>query len=882
MTRSSRRRLPRVLAAPVVAGSLFLCSDLFPRLSLTTYTGRALNWSIAMDQSLGLLLGTSARAQPAAPAKPTVESGDSTLTVSWKQPEGYPDSQTIQYDIEYSEDGSSIWRPWYIPSQLKNLEVKIPGLKNGTTYSVRVRARDGDVYGQWSALEKAMPVGVPSAPTQLNVIPGDQNLKLSWVAPVDLAGSEIKDYEVEYSSDSGETQTLWNEASKSTTLSDQITNLKNGTTYHLRVRAINKMGHGPWSDWAMGQPATVPAAPNKPTLTQKDHQLEVNWDAPSNDGGAPISGYDIQYSSDQESTRILQVPADSQQPLTIAGLSSGTTYAVQVRARNDQGDGEWSDPSSKQLLGVPVAPGRPILKPGNRKLYVTWDAPNDNDDTPISGYDLQYSSDDGSTWKEWDGSIDSQSREATITGLQNSVTYNVRVRARNSQGDGPWSISALDRPAGTPGAPTQLTLTPHHHELQVSWDRPADNGGAPIASYDIQYKSDHDSNWRPWHTSLKLDNLTTNISNLDKEITYTVRVRARNSQGDGLWSALAHAKPVGFPAAPTKLDLTSGDQKLDLNWVAPVDDGGSEIVNYDIQYSDDHGSTWSQWNASVNSQRLQETITGLQNGTVYRVQVRAGNSQGNGPWSVWEEGQPATTPAAPASPTLIPGNRELHVNWNAPDNDGGDQITGYDVQYTADDNSTWREWHTSADVQNSLQTTIASLDNGTTYAVQVRARNDQGPGPWSASVRSKPVGIPNAPLTPTLKPGNRKLHVKWDAPNDNGGTPISDYDLQYSSDDGATWKKWDGSIDSQNREATITGLQNDVTYHIQVRAKNSEGNGPWSTQAEGQPRLLPKFFMLSLSILIWPIILTIIARYVDSYFKINIRKIIKDRFSSLR
>ncbi|KKZ14198.1 MAG: hypothetical protein TQ37_01795 [Candidatus Synechococcus spongiarum 15L] len=231
---------------------------------------------------------------------------------------------------------------------------------------------------------------------------------------------------------------------------------------------------------------------------------------------------------------------------------------------------------------------------------------------------------------------------------------------------------------------------------------------------------------------------------------------------------------------------------------------------------------------------------------------------------------------------MIPGNRELHVNWNAPDNDGGDQITGYDVQYTADDNSTWREWHTSADVQNSLQTTIASLDNGTTYAVQVRARNDQGPGPWSASVRSKPVDIPNAPLTPTLKPGNRKLHVKWDAPNDNGGTPISDYDLQYSSDDGATWKKWDGSIDSQNREATITGLQNDVTYHIQVRAKNSEGNGPWSTQAEGQPRLLPKFFMLSLSILIWPIILTIIARYVDIYFKINIRKIIKDRFSSLR
>ena len=843
---------------------------------------------LVTEQHLGFLAATPANAQTASPLQLTVTPGNSTLTVSWEPPTGYENSRSLEYTIEYSEDGGSTWWPWHLSSRLEHLTVTIPGVKNGATHVVRVRARDSQGDGAWAASASAVPVGVPAAPGQLAVISGDQTLALTWVAPVEQGGSGIQDYDVQYSNDGGVTATLWDESTESNALSEEITNLNNGATYHLRVRAKNNVGHGPWSGWVSGQPATTPAAPPPPTLTPGNRQLHVGWDTPANDGGAPIHGYAIQYSNDNGSTwNSWSIPADSQHLLhtIITGLHNGTAYSIQVRAHNHQGYGPWSDPAVDQPVGTPAAPARPTLMPGNKELQVRWDVPGDDGGTPISSYDLQYSYDNGTTWNEWDVFIDSQSRQTTITGLRNGVVHHVQVRASNSQGHGAWSAAALDRPAGIPSAPTRLMVTPRPNQLEAGWDHPLDDGGATIIGYDIQYSNDHGVTWRPWHLSLSLDDLTANILGLNNGNSYVVRVRAKNSQGHGPWLASESTMPLGVPTAPTQLSLDAGDRELELNWAAPADDGGSKVREYAIQYSDNAGATWRPWNAVIDGQRLQDTITGLENGTVYHVQVRASNSQGDGPWSVRGEAQPATTPAAPAPPALTPDNRELRVHWDAPDNDGAAPITGYHVQYSGDPGATWREWHIPADAQPVLQTTIAGLENGATYAVQVRARNAQGHGPWSDSALDKPVGVPTAPPSLTLKPGNGQLHVHWDAPDDDGGTPISNYGIRYSNDSGSTWTAWDVPIDPQNLESTITGLQNGTIYQVQVRAGNRQGDGPWSPLGEGQPRLLPplpQWIQLPLSGLIWPIVIAIIASSIAGTFHIDIGKAFKDRLSSLQ
>ena len=859
---------------------------------MTVHRCAALNRFVPVEQPSGLaMVGTPAMARPAAPPQPIVTPGSSELEVSWKAPTDHSGSQMIEYDVQYSDDGGSTWRPWHISPQLETLTVNILGLKNGITYAVRVRARNSQGDGPWSASASAMPLGVPSAPVELTLMPGDGKLRLSWVAPADHGGSEIVDYDIEYSNDGGSTSTRWNESPESTTLTDEITNLNNGTTYHLRVRARNGVGHGPWSAWAEGQPSTVPATPAAPTLTPGYQELHVSWNEPSNNGGSGIIDYDVQYSDDSGSTwREWHASAESVAlKTTITGLQSGTTYAVQVRAENRQGGGPWSVLTMDTPLGVPAAPAPPTLTSGDGQLEVSWDEPSDNGGSQIINYQVQYSDDNGSSWNEWDTLVDSPALQTTISGLQNGTIYQVQVRARNSQGDGPWSALVMGIPLGMPAAPAPPTLAIGDGQLEVSWAEPSNNGGSQIMDYDVRYSGDGGSSWREWHAPADPQALRTTIMGLGNGNTYAVQVRAENRQGDGPWSASAIDTPLGVPAAPAPPTLISGDGQLEVSWDEPSNNGGSEIMNYNIQYSDDNSSTWREWRTLADPQALQTTVMDLNNGNTYNVQVRAENRQGDGPWSASASATPSSVPAAPAPPTVTPGSRQLDVSWGEPSDNGGSQIMNYDVQYSGDGGSTWWEWHTSVDLQ-SPQTTIAGLNNGITYNVQVRAENRQGDGPWSASSTEQPLGAPTAPAPPTLKPGNGQLEVSWDEPSDNGGSAITGYDIQYSSDSGSAiiehdLRNTDASVSTSQPSddpvilrTTIPNLDNGITYNVQVRARNRQGKGPWSEPVTGRPRLLPTWMQWTLSGLIWPIIVAIIA----NAFKIDIKRIVKDRLSLLK
>ena len=81
--------------------------------------------------------------------------------------------------------------------------------------------------------------------------------------------------------------------------------------------------------------------------------------------------------------------------------------------------------------------------------------------------------------------------------------------------------------------------------------------------------------------------------------------------------------------------------------------------------------------------------------------------------------------------------------------------------------------------------------------------------------------------------GDTQLSVSWSAPASNGAA-ISDYDVRYSSD-GSTWSQIADTVDSTAISATITGLTNDTSYQVQVRAENSSGSGPWSDSATATP-----------------------------------------------
>ena len=291
------------------------------------------------------------------------------------------------------------------------------------------------------------------------------------------------------------------------------------------------------------------------------------------------------------------------------------------------------------------------------------------------------------------------------------------------------------------------------------------------------------------------------------------------------------------PSAPAPPTLTAGDGQLGVRWTAPADNG-AVIDDYDVRYRP-AGGAWTALPDTVTSTATTATITGLTNGTTYEVQVRAGSSAGDGPWSASATGTPVSAvspPSAPSPPWLEARDGELTVRWTAPA-DNGAVIDDYDVRYRPVGGA-WRSLPDGVGVEKSTATTaaITGLTNGTAYEVQVRAGNSAGDGPWSASATGTPVSAvspPSAPSPPTLEAGDGRLTVRWTAPADNGAV-IDDYDVRYRPA-GAAWRSLPDAVKSTATTAAITGLTNGTAYEVQVRAGNSAGDGPWSASATGTP-----------------------------------------------
>jgi hypothetical protein len=82
---------------------------------------------------------------------------------------------------------------------------------------------------------------------------------------------------------------------------------------------------------------------------------------------------------------------------------------------------------------------------------------------------------------------------------------------------------------------------------------------------------------------------------------------------------------------PLNLAVTAGDGEIAATWSAPGYDGGSSITDYTVQYSDDAGATWTTFSDGVSTTRA-VTVTGLANGSTYKIRVAAVNADGTGPY----------------------------------------------------------------------------------------------------------------------------------------------------------------------------------------------------------------------------------------------------------
>ena len=184
-----------------------------------------------------------------------------------------------------------------------------------------------------------------SAPTAFVATPGDGKITVAFTAPSNDGGATITNYE--YSMDGGTSYTAFSPTMTSSPV--VITGLINGTSYSIKLRAVNSAGDGTESDAVTSTPAATSNAPTALVATPGDAQVSVAFTAPTSNGGAAITDYEYQLDGGAWTSS-----GKTSSPVVITGLTNGTSYSIKLRAVNSAGNGAESAAVSV-LLGSPAS-----------------------------------------------------------------------------------------------------------------------------------------------------------------------------------------------------------------------------------------------------------------------------------------------------------------------------------------------------------------------------------------------------------------------------------------------------------------------------------------------------------------------------------------------
>lgn len=569
---------------------------------------------------------------------------------------------------------------------------------------------------------------------------------------------------------------------------------------------------------------TVPGSPSDVLGMPGNRLVDLQWVAPVSDGGAPVSDYVIEQSSDGGvSWSLASDSVSSAVSATVTGLTNGVSYVFRVSAVNVAGTGAASAATATAIRPrtVPVAAGLPAGVATSGQVALSWPAPISDGGAPVLDYIIEFSTDGGVSWTTVQDGASPQTG-TTLTGLTNGVGYVFRVSAVNVAGTGAPSVSsAVVTPRGAPSQPGMPAVTPGNLQVSLVWSAPSSNGGSAVTDYLVQFSANGGVTWSTFADGLSTATAST-VTGLVNGTNYVFRVAAVNALGTSVFSAVTAAvAPRTTPGAPGTPAGVAGNAQVSLSWAAPTTNGGAPVLDYFVERSVGRLGPWTRVNDGVSS-TTSTVVTGLVNGTAYNFRVAAVNAAGAGGFSTVSAAiRPVGPPSAPAAPTGTAGNQQVALTWGTPAN-GGSAITDYRIEYSVDGVT----WTLFVDPVSTLtNTTVRGLTNGISYRFRITAVNAIGasaPGASSAGVT--PFTVPGAPSRPTGVSGSRQVTLSWTAPADTGGGTVSDYRVQFSSNNGRTWSTFVHPASAASTQV-VTGLVNGTSYVFRVAAITQFGAG---------------------------------------------------------
>ena len=703
--------------------------------------------------------------------------------------------------------------------------VVVESLIKGVPQYFRVAAVNESGQGAWSEYSSLLvPEGVPDAPVNFTatINQTDGSISLAWEAPLYDGGEAITSYTIAYQEGDNvaEIPNL-DSATLAHNLGDLGVNLNRGTTYQFKVKARNAYGGEDWStEVTLTTPDVPQTAPAIPTVTAGANSVIVSWIAVP-DGSLPISGYVIQRTLDNGVTWVTVSDSDGNlddMSATVTGLlRADGPHRFRVAGDNDLA-GITDEELNYSLPSNPITPFALASEvqsltgvPGDSIVNLSWTAPADNGGTPVTDYTVEYQLTGDTQWTVY---ADAQTvlTGASVAGLINGNSYDFRVSAVTELGPGISEVITAITPVGAPLAPAAPVATPGVNSMTLSWVAPAD-GGSPITGYEISYRT-VDSAWTVEQHEALTPSLTLSGLNVAE---YIFKVAAKNINGTGAYSPEVFATPYGAPGQPTNIEFIADQTGVlqSLGWVASASNS-PDVPSYSVKYRLVGETAWVPL-ADANNTDQVINLAALNLGAVsYEFQIIATTLSGS------------STPLQFTTLSNLQANeanRSVELSWTTPANLSVDDflIESQDVT-----NNAVGPWVTFDDGESpASNATVTDLVNGNEYQFRVSAVLLSGTGVSMVIGPVTPAGTPSRPnnLQYGYNAEAGAIVVTWEAPANENGAVITDYRIEYQTQN-SDWITVDEGV-SAALEATLTSQQVPVGVEIQIRvaAVNEIGAG---------------------------------------------------------
>ncbi|XP_072904496.1 receptor-type tyrosine-protein phosphatase delta-like isoform X11 [Hemitrygon akajei] len=488
--------------------------------------------------------------------------------------------------------------------------------------------------------------------------------------------------------------------------------------------------------------------------------------------------------------------------------------------------------SEVTVKALPKPPGTPLVTETTAtSVTLTWDSGNPE---PVAYYIVQHKP------KHSDGPFQEIGGVATtryiVGGLSPYSDYEFRVIAVNNIGQGPPSEAVETRtgeqaPSSPPRSVQARMLSTT--TMLIQWEEPEEANGQ-IRGYRVYYTMDPHQHINSWQKHIVDDSRMTTVANLTPETTYTVRVLAFTSVGDGPHSPEIQVKTQqGVPSQPNDFKAEpKSDTSIMLSWTPPRQD---TITRYELYFREREDGGEQKVTFEPKTSYLLED---LKPNTMYDFRLAAHSEHGLGASTSQISAKTMETiPSGPPRKVEVEAlnSTAITVLWRSPvPNKQHGQIRGYQVHYVRIEHGEPRgqpmlkdvmladaQWETDDSAEHEM--IISGLLPETTYSITVTAYTTKGDG---ARSRAKLVSTMGAvPGRPRLLVSHTQMNtalIQWHRPVETFG-PVLGYRLKFGRKDSELLTTLE--FTERDDHYTATDIHKGTSYVFKLSAKNKVGFG---------------------------------------------------------